>query len=537
MRTRPAIGVATCTILAFACSGDKADIEADPEDGFVIEDGKEDNFISLTAKEYVVTSTARVVVEEGKGEERARELIVLKHMGITWFLNQYLVDKETDAAMPEHSDPNAHYGGFSAMVKDGVFKDLQLTQKNAVTWEFKFEQIIAGKNTLMRALPLRSGNLFDVEIGKPTNMEMESNAEWYREEPWKAWDPEKVPAEKKETLTFSIRQETKSSDGWWDYNRLTEDGVLSVDVHFGYDYNKPATHLTDPPLLFSWLLDRGFTATVASYDEYTRASAPLRKKIDANGRSITVEVKIFSGRPGTSNDPDTDAGGKALEDDMRGSLATKDVIVYSGHSGSLYGFALANWDKTEEGDFDDSELATAKLAQGKYQIVFAEGCNTYMLGNTLLTNPNKQGKDIDVISTTSFSVSFSPVQDFLARLLELDSKARLRPRTMTATIADLDLYSVDEPSPSMYGIHGIDDNPKLHPFGNLENTCTSCSANAECGGVGNACVTVGQTGKRCVAACTDDSACGTGMACKKVASASNSTIYGSFCVPENRRCE
>ena len=538
MRTRPAISLATCILLgAVACSGDKADVVSDPEDGFVIDEGKEDDFLSLKAREYLVTGTARVVVEEGAGEARAKQLLVLKHTSITWFLNQYLVDKEKDLEHPEHSDPNADYGGFSSMVKDGAFKDLQLKQVNGVTWEFKFEQTIAGKTTLLRALPLKQGNLFDVEIGKPTNEEMEANVEWYRKDPWDSWDPAKVPASKKETLTLSIREDKKSSDGWWDYTRLMEDGVLSVDVHFGYDYNKPAAHLTDPPLLYTWLLDRGFTSPVAKYADYNRASAPLRKKIDAGGKKVTVEVTLFAGRPGTSNDPDTDAGGKALEADMRESLASKDVIVYSGHSGSLYGFALANWDKTDEGDFDDSKLATAKLAKGKYQIVFAEGCNTYMLGNTLMNNPNKQGKDIDVISTTSFSVSFSPVQDFLGRLIELDSKGRLRPRTMTATIADLDAYTEGEAQMTMYGIHGIDDNPKLHPFGNLENTCHTCGANADCGGVGNACVTVGQSGKRCVAACTDDAACGEGFACKKVASASSATIYGSFCVPANRRCE
>jgi hypothetical protein len=220
---------------------------------------------------------------------------------------------------------------------------------------------------------------------------------------------------------------------------------------------------------------------------------------------------------------------------MLASLSSRDVIVYSGHSGPLYGFALANWDKTDEGDLDDSELAVAPLAN-RYQIVLAEGCNTYMLGPTLLNNPAKQGKDIDVITTTSFSVSYSPVEDFLGRLLELDSQGRHRPRTMAQTLEDLDLYSADEPSHSMYGIHGIDDDPKLHPYANPENLCRSCSSNSACGGVGNACVTVGTSGRRCVAACTADSGCPTGYQCKKVASASTSTIYGSYCVPAARSC-
>ena len=107
---------------------------------------------------------------------------------------------------------------------------------------------------------------------------------------------------------------------------------------------------------------------------------------------------------------------------------------------------------------------------------------------------------------------------------------------MAQTIEDLDVYSVGEPSPTMYGIHGIDDNPKLHPFANPENMCRSCSSNAACGGVGNSCVSVGTSGRRCVAACTSDAACGDGYACKPVASASTSTIYGNYCVPKTRVC-
>jgi len=49
-------------------------------------------------------------------------------------------------------------------------------------------------------------------------------------------------------------------------------------------------------------------------------------------------------------------------------------------------------------------------------------------------------------------------------------------------------------------------------------------------------VTVGDSGRRCVAACTDDAACGEGYACKPVASASSATIYGNYCVPKTRTC-
>jgi hypothetical protein len=535
MRSRfvsPATGVAIL-VLGTACAGGEDGLPEDAEDGMVVEDGKADDFLSLKAKEYVVSGVDRVVVEDGAGEARARELIGYQHVAITWFLNQYLVDKEREG---EHADANGDYGGFAAMVKNGVYEDLSLVQRNATTWEFEFDQLIAGRRDLMRKLPLDSRGEFTIEVGRPTNEEMENDAEWYRKAPWDAWNPDNVPAYQKKELTFTIREETRSSDGWWDYRRLFEDGVLTIDVHYGYDYHSQS-HLADSRRFYGWLEDRGFDSPASSYDAYTRTSGALTRTLDVDGRDMRVEVRLYYGRPGTSTDPDTDEGGRRLEADMRASLKSRDVIVYAGHSGSLYGFALANWDKTDEGDLDDSELATAELAAGRYQIVFAEGCNTYMLGATLMNNPAKQGRDIDVITTTSFSVSYDPVQDFVGRLIELDSQSRHRPRTMSQTLADLDLYSVGEDSPSMYGIHGIDDNPKLHPYSNPENLCESCSSNAACGGVGNACVSIGNDGRRCVAACTDDAACPSGYTCKEVASSSTSTIYGSYCVPTSRSCE
>ncbi len=519
-------------LVAGACSAGGDDLVEDAEDGFVVEDGKADDFLSVKAREFVVSGTGRVVVEAGATDARVRKAIALQHSAITWFLNAYLTDKETEGS---HADANAAYGGFSAMVKDGAFEDFEITQRNATTYDFKFEQIVAGRKDLMSKLPLDSRGELTIEIGTPTVAEMERDAEWYRKAPWNAWNPSAVAATNKTNLTLGIRAETKSSDGWWDYKRLAEDGAITIDVHYGYDYHAQG-HLTDSKAFYGWLMDHGFRSPVASYDKYTRTSGVISKTLDVDGRNVKVDVRLYYGRPGTSTDPATDAGGLMLEKDMFASLKSRDVIIYAGHSGALYGFALADWDKTEEGDVDDVELAAAEMPSDRYQIVFAEGCNTYMLGNALMQNPNKAGKNIDVITTTNPSVSYAPVEDFLARLLEVDTSARHRPRTMSATIADLDLYTYGEVQPTMYGIHGIDDNPKLHPYANPENACKRCSSNTTCGGVGNACVAVGDSGRRCVAACTDDAACGVGYACKQVASASTSTIYGSYCVPTSRSC-
>jgi hypothetical protein len=47
--------------------------------------------------------------------------------------------------------------------------------------------------------------------------------------------------------------------------------VLTVDVHFGYDYNPEAAHITDPKALISWLGDRGFALKSGVYRSSTRS--------------------------------------------------------------------------------------------------------------------------------------------------------------------------------------------------------------------------------------------------------------------------
>jgi hypothetical protein len=174
----------------------------------------------------------------------------------------------------------------------------------------------------------------------------------------------------------------------------------------------------------------------------------------------------------------------------------------------------------------------------KYQVVVAEGCDTYMIGQAFLNNPHKNGKNIDIITTTSFSNASTPdtVESFITKLIEVDSSGRHRPRTLKSLLEDLDADS-SWGFHTMYGIHGIDDDPKLHPYATPGKACKVCKVNADCGGPGNSCITVGRSGKRCAAACTDDSGCGAGYACRKVASASSSTIYASMCVPTGNVCQ
>ena len=88
---------------------------------------------------------------------------------------------------------------------------------------------------------------------------------------------------------------------------------------------------------------------------------------------------------------------------------------------------------------------------------------------------------------------------------------------------------------TMYGIHGIDDNPTLHPYAEPANQCQSCSNSDQCGGVGNLCVGIGGD-RACVTACTDDRGCSEGFRCTAIASQSSREVYDHACVPADFSC-
>jgi hypothetical protein len=546
----PAVA-ASCLLTLAGCAQEPA---LDPEsidgldaveDGEVVEDGKADDFLSATAREFVVSGTTGVTLEpewqrrtETERLARVRELVSLKQVAISWFLNLYLVDKERE-------DANAGWGGFGAMAKNGDLESANIRRMGTtLTYEFDFAQVIAGRVDLMSRLPTMQGSAlpdgtrtrtFVLQMGRPTNTQLaqlETNGEWYRQAPFSAWNPATQPASAREDVTLTIRPERESVDAWLDYPRLFEDGLLDIDVHLGWDYHANY-HQMHAQAMWTWLRARDFTAPVSSFAALDRDSGPFTRTITANGRTVRVEVRLFWGHDGGSTDPDTAAGGRLLEADMRDSLARRDVIVYGGHSGPFYGFALANWRMTEEGDLDDSELATVTMPSDRYQIVVADGCDTYQLGSAFGRNPAHPNlRGLDVVTTTSFSDASAPttLQDFIGRLIERDSRGRHRPQTVRTFLRDADDnggYGFH----TMYGMHGIDDNTRLHPYAAREMLGQACAANTDCGDLGNLCIrNSSRTPRYCSAACTDTSGCPEGWSCRQIASTSARTIYGNACV-------
>jgi len=505
----------------------------------VVPEGKEDNFLSRSAQEYLVEGTAKIVLDEADAGlsdadklAKVKRLLPYKQVVVAWFLNAWIAPKDKE-------DKNFGYGGFNALVKNGSFEDLDLVKVDARTYTFTTRQQLAGGFDLLERLPTTrqpdGSATFDLAVGLVSNADMQklgAGTEWFREDPWEHFDPRTPSPEAAfETVRLSIVPQPRSLDGWLDTPKLFADGKVTIGVHFGWDYHDNA-HISGSKALYKYLVDKGWKSPVTSYDKLTRTSSPFTKTIAANGKPVTAELKMYWGKPGSSTDPDTDAGGEWLKKDLIESLEKREVIIYSGHSGPFWGFSMANWNKTEAGELEDNEIAKLKLPT-TYQLVLAEGCETYAMGEAFFANPAKARRDnVDIVTTTTYSTAegADPVVDFLEAIVGT-YRGKHVPWLWSELLLNLDYNAWDA---AMYGVHGIDDAPHLHPYADASKFCSKCSKDSDCKAEGNLCAKLGTDGSFCSSACTGDDGCPSGYVCAPVAR--GASITGSVCVPRNYTC-
>ncbi|MBS2012517.1 MAG: hypothetical protein JST00_06510 [Deltaproteobacteria bacterium] len=536
------VASALCLAASACAAGDEPG--GDPDDVLV----DDLSFFSNVAREFTVTGESSVEVEssyDGRTpairRARAMELVKLKNMQIAWFLGALLVEKDK-------TDKNNKYGGYGGLVGFGSEPEADVREEGGRRWRFKYRVTVAGIKELISKLPGENAGegskTFRLAMGRLSNEEMakiQFGDEWYEQAPWKAFDPSKVPADRLEYIDLRIAPAPRSEDAYLAHDRLFEDGVLTVAVHFGYDYYTRFDTTGSRQLYNILTKDRGFTSPAAQYKEYLRSSGPLTKTITSNGHPIQVRLWIY--HPGNAPqdipgpDPNTDDGGKQLEADMRASLREKEVVIFSGHSGPTYAFALANWKKTAEGDLDDTEIPGLTLPS-TYQIVMADGCDTYALGAAFWQNPAKADrKNLNVITTTSFSNA--GYVDSTLRMVDAVTNVtggKFVAQTLSQLTRGFD-RDQGEDFKTMYGVHGVDANPKYDPLAKRSSLCKPCRANDECGGDGNRCTRLSSRQAACTYGCAADSGCPDGYACTPIGSVSAQTVKTRQCVPISKRCE
>ncbi|MCK5798925.1 MAG: PPC domain-containing protein [Deltaproteobacteria bacterium] len=574
------------SLLVFGCTS--MEPGADEDENLIAPAGKEDNFFSNTAQEYYVKATPTIRLGDSyKGkpladrEARARRIMEGKTKAIAWFLHVYLVDKSSHDTHPD-------YGGLRAMVLDGSYESttLRADPEDELVFTYNFTIQIGGTKELLRLIRSDNNlkldeNTFPLKMAKLSNSSVISFHHG-------SYDPgEWTPATcncEVEDLPVLVEPIDASPDAYLDVARMLEDGVMDISVHFGWDYHARydiyhARHFYD------WLIGTmKFKSPVNKFEELNRLSGSLTKDITVNGKAIQLKISVFHPDPCVdwaeagpyggwqaevkkdkdykkkscedykwSDDPKinkeantnstTSLGGGHLMKDLKDSLQTRDAIIFTGHSGYTYSYALANWNKTSSGDFDPPELKTFPLPKDKSQLFVVSGCDTYHVGEAFKQNPDKLGLvNADVITTTSFSNSgdLDDTKDIITALVG-DRKGALTGITYGKLMSKLNsqtsLPSWDSAFYTMYGVHGIDDNPTANPLGDASRSCETCTRNADCGAVGNVCVRLNDSEKVCAVECVNDSGCGDGKVCRKFGSSNYGYLLGMACVPKSLSCK
>ena len=228
----------------------------------------------------------------------------------------------------------------------------------------------------------------------------------------------------------------------------TADGKLDIDVYFGWDYHSDyhlkhsqgVLHLAQGPGL------HGAGRELGRAD--TRHAAPFTRTVKADGKTVNVEVRIYFGKPGTATDPDTDAGGKVLEDIARASLddaRRRRVLRPLGPVLRLRARELEA--RPTRATSTTPTCAPMQLPPTSYQVVLAEGCDTYQIGEAFRRTRPRPARTSTSSRRRRSRTPRTPatVEDFVARA------ARARHARPPPPAAGLD--AADEARQRLVGLH------------------------------------------------------------------------------------
>lgn len=487
-----------------------------------VSESKADNFYSNVAKEYLVSGSFQLTVEsqylvdEESKNARLQELVARKQTAVGMYLTAFVTRKL------EELFTNNEYGGFGSMVRTLSFKAEDAKDLGEGLFEIKFRANVAGPRDLMSKID-DATETEDGGISFPFAMKKLSNSDLYdlqRKVIIRNFEPSDYQADELEVLTLTMVPDRESQNAYPRFAEFFADGVFDITLFQGYDYNESRSDLQDSRQFFSQLVRLGFKAPVETFEELKLDSGPFTKTIRAAGKDVEVRVYIFH----ADMDPDRGKYRQKLIDELK----VRDVFFYNGHAGPYYGFYL---DKEQLYTIDYKEIAKLELPD-KQQLIIANGCQTYsQYADMFYQNPAKDTTNLDVFTTVNFSYGEGS-DAILDWLVKTDSQNRHTPKPYYEIVKKLNSLWLNDWKEVYYGVHGIDDNPKTHPFASVETLGQPCDATADCGdSQGNRCITSPQDAdtKICATICLDDSGCPEGYVCQYLAS--GSTLVDRACVP------
>lgn len=300
----------------------------------------------------------------------------------------------------------------------------------------------------------------------------------------------------------------RSLNAYPKYLELFEDG-LDIGVHLGGDHHDPPKDIAHARSVYDDLVASGFRSPVATFEDLKIDSGPLTSSINVRGNEVPVRVSIFHVDMSTPETRDL------VIDAYKSSMKNADVVIYDGHAGrrlDYSGVVLAY--KPARASITANEFKDIE-ATNKQQVYLFNGCETYTgYADKLYENANKNPENTDIITTGNYSAIQSKanqVNSFIHSFIDQKSGTWI-PRSWDSVLSRMN--AVGERSwVHIYGVHGLDDNPKASPLADVSKVGVSCTQDGDCGAADSKCITVSSIRKVCGMACADSTGCPDGTKC------------------------
>ncbi len=309
-------------------------------------------------------------------------------------------------------------------------------------------------------------------------------------------------------LRVTVTPIERSLNAYPKYLDMFADG-LDIGVHIGGDHDTPPQDIDHARSVYDDLVASGFTSPVAKFEDLKIDSGPLTSAIEVKDQVVPVRVSIFHVDMST---PETRS---LVIDAYKNSAKSADVIIYDGHAGrqlDYSGVVLAY--NPARASIPASEFKNF-VTTDKQQVYLFNGCETYTgYADKLYENPKRNTTNTDVITTGNFSAiqaKANQVIAFIHAFIDQKNGAWI-PRSWDSVLQRMN--AIGERSwVHVYGVHGLDDNPKASPLADVSKVGLSCATDGDCGAADSKCLTVSSTTKVCGMACADTLGCPTGTAC------------------------
>ena len=389
-----------------------------------------------------------------------------------------------------------------------------------------------------RELPTLLGETFDLRMPKGATSDGEGSLGTVR-----SFDADRYTGEL-ESVPCELVPIPAARNGYPEYTRYFEDGVFDITLFQGHDYNEARSDLIEALELVHTLDYSGFDGSAVDLlpepdptvrqalvsvlgdqadlwadlvDRVSRlhaGSGPFVKSLRVGDREIRAEARIFH----SEMFRDDRAGQREL---ALAELAARDVFFYNGHAGPWYGFYL---DAAGAAEVNEDDFARAALTD-RAQLVVANGCQTYsQYADMLYAHEAKDESNLDVITTVNFSYGRGSDM-LLGALTQTDAEGQHIAFSYGDLIRAFNQDNINDQYQVFYGVTGIDQNPKLHPYADVSAIGRPCTASTDCGNInGNVC------GGTCGAVAVSPEGCPAGTTYAPFAT--DDTIAGGACWAE-----